>query len=418
MNITKSGWPDDKSHTPLCVREYWPYRDELATQNGLVFRGTRIVIPTSLRPDMIKRAHRSHMGIQYTQNTAREIMYWPRMTADLQDAVQKCQICQQASPAQQKETMMSHPIPKLPWQVLASDCFEENNRYYLVVVDLYSDYIEYCELKDKTSNTLINALKPMFATHGTPNVIITDQGTNYTSQEFIKFATEWEFQHVLTSPHHHESNGRAEAAVKIVKNMLEKVNSEGGDMHKSMLEWRNAVTPGSKSSPAQRLMSRRTRSFMPCADSMLQPTVISNVPAEIVKRRKTSKQYYDKTAKDLPKLVVGQPVNVKAHPQKRGSNWKPGCVVAVEPHRRYTVEVDGRKYHRNRIHIRDRVQSTNILDPPEEVSTPTCPASEVTDETPPAQPDITPPLCPPAEPCRRSARVSKAPKYLEDYVRP
>ena len=81
------------------VREYWPYRDELNTQNGIVYRGTRIIIPASMRREMTARAHRSHLGIQYTTTSARDIMYWPRMTADLTEAVQRCDICQLTRPA-------------------------------------------------------------------------------------------------------------------------------------------------------------------------------------------------------------------------------------------------------------------------------------------------------------------------------
>ena len=51
----------DKNDSPLNFREYWPYRDELATENGLAYRGTRLLIPTKLRPEMIVRAHRSHL---------------------------------------------------------------------------------------------------------------------------------------------------------------------------------------------------------------------------------------------------------------------------------------------------------------------------------------------------------------------
>ena len=106
-----------------------------------------------------------------------------------------------------------------------------NNTHYLVVVDLYSDYIDFCDLKDMTSNTLIATLKSNFATHSTPNMIITDNGTNYASREFTKFATEWEF-HITTSAHHYKANGGDETVVKIVKHMLQKVNSEGGSIQK------------------------------------------------------------------------------------------------------------------------------------------------------------------------------------------
>ena len=96
-------WPDDKLKTPLCVGEDWPYRDELTTQNGIVYRGTRIIIPASMRREMTARAHRSHLGIQCSTSSARDIRYWPRMTANLTEAVQRCDICQQIRTALTKE---------------------------------------------------------------------------------------------------------------------------------------------------------------------------------------------------------------------------------------------------------------------------------------------------------------------------
>ena len=110
MSVVKEGWPDSKAKVPLCIREYWPYRDELSTQNGLVYRGTRIIIPAQMRPEMIIRAHASHLGIQYMTGTAREIMYCPRMTTDLTEAVSRCSTCQQAQSSQEREPTMSCPI--------------------------------------------------------------------------------------------------------------------------------------------------------------------------------------------------------------------------------------------------------------------------------------------------------------------
>jgi len=119
-------------------------------------------------------------------------MYWPRMHADLTEAVRRCQTCQEAQPAQTKEPMMTHPIPKLPWQAVASDCLEIQGEHYVVVVDLYSDYIEVNQLKRMTSACIIETMKPMFATHGSPAVLITDNGTNYSSKEFQQFTNSWD----------------------------------------------------------------------------------------------------------------------------------------------------------------------------------------------------------------------------------
>ena len=168
MTVIMTGWPDDKVKVLLCIREYWPYWDELTTQNGLAFRGTRIIIPSSMRAEMTDRAHASHLGIQYTTNTARQIMYWPRMSADLTEAVQRCNTCQESKPALHKEPMMTYPIPKLPWQVVTSDCFEREGQHYLVLVDLYSDYIDVSQLPSLTTAILIKQLKQAFATVSQP----------------------------------------------------------------------------------------------------------------------------------------------------------------------------------------------------------------------------------------------------------
>ena len=168
----KKGWPADKNDSPLNIREYWPYRDELATENGLAYRGTRLIIPTKLRPEMVVRAHRSHLGIQYTLNTAREIIFWPRMHAETTEAVGRCETCQLAQPQQQQQPLMSYPIPTHPWQLVASDCFEINGRHYVMLVDIYSDFIELSQLPDLSSNALMKAIKPVFATHGAPATLI------------------------------------------------------------------------------------------------------------------------------------------------------------------------------------------------------------------------------------------------------
>ena len=104
-NMITKGWPDDKCEVPLSIREYWPYRDELATQNGIIYTGTRVIIPTNMKRDLVVRAHASHLGIQSTINKAREIMFWPRMNHELTDAVQRCPTCQEAQPANCREPL-------------------------------------------------------------------------------------------------------------------------------------------------------------------------------------------------------------------------------------------------------------------------------------------------------------------------
>ena len=85
--------------------------------------------------------------------------------------------------------------------------------------------MEVQEPSDTTSPTIIQSLKEQFSRHGIPDVLVSDNGPQLTSNEFRRFAEEWEFRHVMSSPHHHKSNGKAESAVKIhvTKSLFKKV---------------------------------------------------------------------------------------------------------------------------------------------------------------------------------------------------
>ncbi|XP_038060249.1 uncharacterized protein K02A2.6-like [Patiria miniata] len=403
-NMVITGWPSNKQEVPLCIREYWPYRDELATQNGIIFRGTRVVIPTNMRRDLIVRAHASHLGIQSSINKAREIMFWPHMSQELTEAIQKCPTCQKAQPANCKEPLMTHPLPTVPWQVVATDCFELDGQSYCV-------FIEVVELEDMTTETLVKKTKPVFATHGIPATLISDNGPNLASREFRQFAREWDFRHITTSPHHSRANGKAESAVKIAKGLIRRSKRDGGDMWQSILEWRNTPTPRMDSSPVQRLMSPRSRTLMPCNNTLYKPEIQEAVPDQIARKRQQAKKFYDRTAKPLPQLVVGQTVRVKTRPQVDHAPWKPGVIKDKVAPRSYIVEVDGRRYRRNRVHLRDTLVTHDTRKPSDSEAlimdiAPTTPDPMAKSLDSHSEPQVV----------TRSGRISKRPQYLKDYV--
>ena len=139
-----------------------------------------------------------------------------------------------------------------------------------------------------------------------------------------------------------------------MKSIITKANNQGDDKWNAILEWENSPTPSQGNSPVQRLMSRRTRSFLPCMESLYKPEVQSTVAAQVMMKRKLAKCYHDVNAKPLPSLLIGQSVRVKVHPQKPDSDWKAGVILKNVAPGSYLVEVNGRKYRRNRIHLRDQ----------------------------------------------------------------
>ena len=104
-------------------------------------------------------------------------------------------------------------------------------------------------------------------------------------------------------------------------------------------------------------MSRRNKSFLPCRGSLYHPELQQRVPNEVLHKRRVAKYYHDLNAKPLPKLCIGQPVTVKTHQKKPRSDWTAGTVLSKVAHRSYVVEVQGRQCRRNRVHIRDALET-------------------------------------------------------------
>ncbi|KAJ8361627.1 hypothetical protein SKAU_G00181520 [Synaphobranchus kaupii] len=171
-NTVLVGWPDVKEEAPLIAREYWPFRDEISVQNGVLFRGQKVIIPKSLRPEMLTRIHSSHIGGEACYRHAQETLYWPNMQTEIKDFVSTCSTCNVYAHNQQKETMLSHDLPTRPWQILSMDMFTHRQKDYLLIVDHYSDFWEIELLPDMSAETVIKRCKAQFARHGQSERVI------------------------------------------------------------------------------------------------------------------------------------------------------------------------------------------------------------------------------------------------------
>ncbi|XP_036341752.1 uncharacterized protein LOC118751107 [Rhagoletis pomonella] len=88
------------------------------------------------------------------------------------------------------------------------------------------------------ASTIVSACKRIFSRQGIPSVVVGDSGTQFNSREFLKFARNWGMKVTLSSPHHHQGNGKAESAVKIVKRIFRRADKSGQD-HKPAPEPRS-----------------------------------------------------------------------------------------------------------------------------------------------------------------------------------
>ena len=100
----------------------------------------------------------------------------------------------------------------VPWQKVGTDLFMFKGQTYLLVVDYYSRYIEIAKLSALSSG-VITHLKSIFARHGIPEIVISDNGPQYLSEMFTQFSKQYGFRHVTSSPRYAQANGEAEWAV-------------------------------------------------------------------------------------------------------------------------------------------------------------------------------------------------------------
>ena len=120
--------------------------------------------------------------------------------------IQHCGPCQRDS--RDVEPLIPTELPDYPFQVIGSD-----------LLDFFSTYPELIKLSSTTSINIIYALKAIFARHGIPEILSSDNGPQYSSHEMREFATTYGFTHITSSPRYPQSNDFAERMAKSVKQL-------------------------------------------------------------------------------------------------------------------------------------------------------------------------------------------------------
>ena len=167
-------WPE-KNAVSAGAQKYYQFKDELYVQDGIVLRGHRVVIPFVLREKILSRIHEGHQGIVKCSRRAREAVWWPGASRDIQNLVENCEVCLKER-AIQHQPLQTSALPDKPWQELGTDLFEFKDKVYLLIVDYYSRWIEIYQLKEMTSKSVIVKMKNAFARFGIPLRLRSDNG--------------------------------------------------------------------------------------------------------------------------------------------------------------------------------------------------------------------------------------------------
>ena len=299
IRYVKFGWPDQ---VPEALAVYQNRRDELSLQDGCLLWGSRVVVPPRGRPLLLNVLHSGHPGVCSMKRLARGYVWWPGLDAQIEQLVASCDSCQQHRPRQREVPMSPWSFPSRPWERVHIDyAGPVEGRMLLVVVDVYSKWIDVHITTTTSAAVTIERLRQSFSTHGLPAVLVSDNAAAFTGEEFTTFLSRNGIKHMLSPPRHPASNGQAEAAVKVVKAALAK-DGGGGSLSTRLARFLLAyrVRPHSTTgrAPCDLLMGRMLSSHL----DLLRP----DLRREVQEKQEGWKDAREATTRAPPELTGGE----------------------------------------------------------------------------------------------------------------
>ena len=181
-----TGFPCDKKNLPTDLHEFWNHTETLSVKSRLITCGNRIIVPKEMQPEMLQYIHEGHQGKERCLLWARNTVFWPKMTYDVQELIERCIICQEHGRSQPIIGTTQELLP-FPWHTLATDIFYWKKMQFLIVADVFSKYFLVRKLANTTSAAICVELATIVTELGLPHIMRSDNGLCYNSKEFQQF---------------------------------------------------------------------------------------------------------------------------------------------------------------------------------------------------------------------------------------
>lgn len=328
-----NGWPDQELTWELT--ELRKRRNDLSIIKEVIIFQDRIVIPLSLQQAVLDSLHEAHAGINATKMLARSYVYWPGLDTEIERLIKSCEHCLKVENAPTKNLLHSWPKCDGPWQRVHIDYAQKDGRNFFVLVDSFTKYPEIIMTTTTTSSKTITMLREIFARHGLPKTLVSDNGPQFKSESFELFMRECGVEHLTIAPYHPNSNGQAERFVQTLKRALEKMHSLPTDLalSKFLLQYRslpNQHTPGGVS-PSEALFGRQIRTKL----DLLKP----NIHGPTKRDEEMEEQYNRHHGARNRRFKRDERVKFRAQ-HIRGHKWETGVVLENIGGTMYNVLLD------------------------------------------------------------------------------
>ncbi|XP_064463517.1 uncharacterized protein K02A2.6-like [Ornithodoros turicata] len=350
-DYTLNGWAAsfDEQYRPFFAR-----RDELSLEQGCVTWGTRVVVPEQLRPAVLSILHEEHPGINRMKMLARNFVWWPGLDSQVEEQVRKCRICQAVQASVPTVPHQPWTYPARIWQRIHLDFATHTSVNLLVVIDSYSKWVEVFSMKSTTTTATIARLRKLFSAYGYPEEIVSDNGPQFTSQEFQAYMQTHGVKHTKTPPYHPSSNGAAERLVQTTKKTLRKqvlqdhnsgqVRPISERIDSFLMAYRNTPSTVTGKTPAELFLKRTPRTIL----SLLKPSFLDDM------RNNQGIDHQKSLHRRKPRLFSeGQPVYVKTV-RGEGIAWEEGTIVSVVSPVTFVVNVNEQDRFVHSDHLRCR----------------------------------------------------------------
>ena len=343
-----TGWPEN-SPSDEKLRAYVNRKSELSVEDGCLLWGSRVVVPEKGRKRVIAMLHQAHPGITRMKGLARCYVWWPGIDKEMELCVKSCEACQVNQKTPPNVPLHPWSWPSKPWSRVHIDYAGPfMGKMFLLVIDAYTKWLDVHVTTTSTSTVTIELLRKSFSTYGLPDVVVSDNATNFTSEEFEAFLKSNGVKHVRTPPYHPASNGVVERAVQTLKSGLKKLKTGSIETKVSRFLFAYRVTPHGSTgvSPGELMFGRRMHTAM----DNLRP----NLGKKVRHAQDQQTRAHDKGARPRD-FSIGDLVYAKNYGP--GVLWLPGEIVSNIGSAMYEVKLtNGRRVRKHADQLRSRIR--------------------------------------------------------------
>ena len=288
------------------IEAYKKVKDELTWVKGILLRQSRIVMPRDLRNRCLELVHKNHMGIVKCKEHLRSKVWWPAIDKQIEQYIRNCKACQLVSKDGKPEPLNISSLPDRPWQIVHTDVCGPfpNGDSLFTMMDGYSRFPEVIIVKSTTSKTLIRFMDRIFSRLGFPEKLVSDNGSNFTSDEMKEYLKSCGIKHRKVVPYSPQSNGLIERFHRTIKKMIQTVHSEGrvwqDALHSFLLEYRSTPHASTNRTPALLMFGREIRTEIPIIHDDLND---QEVRESDMKSKQNIKKYFDQNNKAQESLL-------------------------------------------------------------------------------------------------------------------